>query len=514
MRQRTSQVLNSKSMVALQPGKPQRWSNNVIPELVSNWIDGIECPAAAAEEFTKLSPVNGKPLCQVARSRAEDIQSAVAAAQRAQPAWAEVPPVRRGMILHEIVLGMKAAQQDIARVVAAETGKSYAAAYGETGGAIELGLFYASEGQRLYGRTTTSGTANKYAMTVRQPIGVAGLIIAANTPIANVAWKVFPALICGNACVLKAAEDTPATAWIFGRIAQAAGLPAGALNIVQGYGEEAGAPLVAHPAVGVISFTGSTAVGRSIQRVAGERLARVSLELGGKNPLVVCDDADLDRAAQWVVLSAFSNAGQRCASGSRILIFETVYDRFRQLLVERTQQLKVGPGDDDDFGPVINEVQLNHMLQVVEQARHQGATVLVGGERLSDSEHRDGFYLAPTLIEGASRQAEISQCELFGPIATLYRAKDFDEALTLANDSSYGLTACIHTRNLHRAVRFCDKVQAGVVVVNAGTYGSEPHMPFGGLKQSGNGSREPGTEALDVYSELKDIYINIDPDAL
>ncbi|MCK6625147.1 MAG: aldehyde dehydrogenase family protein [Anaerolineae bacterium] len=488
--------------------------SQLYPTEVSNWINGQEVPAISGELFDKLNPANGQRLSRVARSHAEDVQQAVTAARQAQPAWADTPAVQRGMLLHKLVVGLQARQEEIARIVALETGKSYKDAYGETGGAIALGLFYASEGQRLYGRTTTSGTANKYAMTVRQPIGVAGLIIAANTPIANVAWKIFPAMICGNTAILKAAEDTPATAWIVGQIAQEVGLPPGVLNIIQGYGEEAGAPLVEHPDVGVISFTGSTEVGRLIQRAAGARLARVSLELGGKNPLVVCDDADLDNAAKWVLLSAFSNAGQRCASGSRIIIFDSIYEKFREMLVERTQMLKLGPTDDDDLGPVINEGQLNNMLASVEQAQQQGATVLVGGTRLTDPEHRAGFYMAPTLIENVDPQAEISACELFGPIAILYRVKDFDEALRLANDSPYGLTACIHTRSIHRAVRFCDKVQAGVAVVNAGTYGSEPHMPFGGLKQSGNGSREPGTEALDIYSELKDIYINIDPSQL
>lgn len=486
----------------------------LFPAEIPNWINGKEQPPVSGELFDKLSPASGNVLCRVARSRAADVQQAVEAAKRAQPAWADTPPVQRGLILHKIVMSMQSQQAEIVRVVAAETGKSSKDAYGETGGAIQCGLFYASEGQRLFGRTTTSGVPNKYAMTVRQPIGVAGLIIAANTPIANVAWKVFPALVCGNAAVLKAAEDAPATAWIFGRMAQEVGLPAGVLNIIQGYGEEAGAPLVEHPDVGVISFTGSTEVGRYIQRAAGERFARISLELGGKNALVVCDDADLDNAARWVLLSAFSNAGQRCASASRVIIFEAVYDKFRDMLVERTHRLKVGPTNDDDFGPVINEGQLKAMLAAVEQARRQGAVILTGGERMTDAEHRNGFYMAPTLLEGVDPHAEISQCELFGPITILYRVKDFDEALRLANDSPYGLTACIHTRCLHRAVRFCDKVQTGVAVVNAGTYGSEPHVPFGGCKQSGNGSREPGTEALNIYSEIKDIYINIDSNQL
>jgi len=483
----------------------------MFPNEIPNWINGQECASVSNEWFDKLNPATGQILCRAARSRKEDVVLAVNAAKRAQPAWAEMPAVQRGLLLHKLVVAMQNRQVEIAAIVAAETGKSNKEALGETSGAIQCGLFYASEGQRLYGRTNTSGTPNKYAMTVRQPIGVAGLIIAANTPIANVAWKIFPALICGNTAILKAAEDTPATAWIIGQLAQEVGIPAGVLNIIQGYGEEAGAPLVEHPDVGVLSFTGSTEVGRIIQRSAGERFARISLELGGKNPLVVCDDADLENAAKWVLLSAFSNAGQRCASTSRIIIFDSVYDQFREMLIARTQKLKMGASDEDDFGPVINEGQLNNMLEVVEKARQNGAVVLTGGGRLNDAEHKDGYYMAPTLLENVNPHDEISECELFGPVATLYRVKDFDEALALANDTPYGLTASIHTRNLHRAVRFCDKVQTGVAVVNAGTHGSEPHMPFGGRKLSGNGSREPGTEALDVYSELKDIYINIDP---
>jgi aldehyde dehydrogenase (NAD+) len=418
------------------------------------------------------------------------------------------------MVLQAIAMGLKQERERVAEIVALETGKSPGSALAETDGAIELGLFFAGEGQRLYGRTTTSGAPNRYAMTVRQPMGVAGLIVAANTPIANVAWKVFPALICGNAAVLKAAEDTPVTAWIFGKIAHAAGLPPGLLNIVQGYGEEAGAALVTHRGVDVISFTGSTTVGRRIGALAGERLTKVSLELGGKNPFIVCDDADLQNAAKWVLLSAFSNAGQRCASGSRIIIFDAVYEEFRALTIERTQKLRIGPSDDDDLGPVINETQLHSMLRAVHEAERRGATVLTGGHRLTTPAHKNGFYMAPTLLERVDPHDEISTTEVFGPIACLYRAEDFAAALAMANDSPYGLTACIHTRSLDRAVEFTQRVQAGVAVVNAGTYGSEPHMPFGGLKQSGNGSREPGTEALDIYSTLKDVYINVTPAAL
>lgn len=485
--------------------------SNLIPEFIPNWIDGAEIGARDGERFEKLNPHDGRVIAHVARSRAADIDNAVRAAQNAQRAWADVPPVRRGMMLHDVAMALKQNRETMARLVALETGKSYKLALGETDGAIELGIFYASEGQRLYGRTTTSGAPNRIAMTVRHPLGVAGLIIAANTPIANTAWKVFPALVCGNAAILKAAEDTPATSWYFGKLAQEAGLPRGILNIVQGYGEEAGAPLVAHPHVSVLSFTGSSAVGKLIARTAGEQLKRVSLELGGKNPLVVCDDADLENAVKWVLLSAFSNAGQRCASATRVIVFDAVYDAFCEMLVARARTLRVGPQDTDDFGPVINAEQLRCMVETVEHAQADGARILVGGTRLEDDAHRDGFYMAPTILDNVSADAEISTTELFGPITCLYRVANFEDALALANDSPYGLTASIHTRNIHRALRFMEKIQAGVVTINAGTYGSEPHMPFGGVKHSGNGSREPGTEALDIYSNLVDVYMNFDP---
>lgn len=501
-------------MAAGRPGKGVRVRKLGGPPEIPNWVGGHERAAISGALFDKLNPADGTLMSRVARSEAADVRAAVDAAKAAQPGWTDVTPVRRGEVLHDIAIGLKLRREEVARVVAAETGKSFKDALGETDAAIALGLFMAGEGQRLYGRTMTSGVRNKFAMTIRQPVGVAGLIIPANTPIANVAWKVFPALICGNAAVLKASEDTPATAWLFSSIAHDSGLPASVLNVVNGYGVEAGAPLVSHPDVGVVSFTGSTAVGRQIATEAGGRLAKVSLELGGKNPLIVCDDADLDNALKWVLLSAFSNAGQRCASGSRIIVFETIYDQFRGLLIEGTRKLRIGTADEDDFGPVINGRQLRNILSAIERAQKAGARLLTGGQRITDDAHRDGFYLAPTLIENVGPDDEISTAELFGPVACLYRVKDFSAALSLANDSPYGLTACIHTRNVHRAIQFTQTVEAGVAVVNGGTFGSEPHMPFGGLKQSGNGSREPGTEALDVYTNLKDVYINTDPEQL
>ncbi len=478
---------------------------------VSNFIDGDERPAASGATFEKLSPATGDVLSVVVRSTKDDVVTAIEAAKRAQPAWARETPADRGAILRRLAQLLERDQADVAAVVAAETGKAPREALGETGGAIEMGYFVAGEGRRLYGKTTTSAVPNRQAMVIRQPLGVAGLIIAANTPIANVAWKVFPALVCGNAAVLKASEDTPETALVFARLAKEAGLPPGVLNVVHGFGDEVGQPIVAHPDVAVVSFTGSTNVGRMIARVAGERLAKVCLELGGKNPLVVCDDADLERAADAAALSAYSNAGQRCAAGSRLIVFEQVYDRFVELMLERTRAQRVGPGDEHDLGPVINERQLEQMVTGVQRATESGARVLAGGERRADPEHATGFYMAPTLIEDAPLDSEIACTELFGPIATLHKAASFDDALAAANNTPYGLTAAIWTASVHRGQEFVTRIQSGVASVNGPTYGSEPHMPFGGLRDSGTGWREAGTEAIDVYSDLKTVYVNHDP---
>ncbi len=482
-----------------------------VPSVVPNQVDGQDALAGDGRTFAKIDPATGHVLCHVARSTAADVNAAVEIAKAAQPAWAAMTVVKRGEILRQLAMLMRTHRDSIAALVAKETGKSKKDALGETDAAIEMGFFVAGEGRRFYGQTTTSAVPNKSAMIVRQPLGVAGLIIAANTPIANVAWKAFPALLCGNAAILKAAEDTPLSAWAFGVLAREAGVPDGVYQTMHGFGEEAGAPLVEHPDVAVLSFTGSTEVGRWIAETAGRRLAKICLELGGKNPLIVCDDADLQNAVTWTLGSAFSTAGQRCAAGSRILVFDAVYDRFKQMLVEATGRLKVGTGDSDDYGPVINEGQMRNMLASVERAKAAGATVLTGGHRLTGGTYGDGFFVAPTIVEHAGPNDEISRNELFGPITILYRVRGFEEAIAMANASPYGLTASIHTQNINRAMTFVGRIQAGVAVVNGGTYGSEPHLPFGGLRQSGNGWREAGAQALDVYSDLKTVYINHNP---
>jgi aldehyde dehydrogenase (NAD+) len=482
-----------------------------IPTVIPNHLGGQDAAAGDGRTFAKIDPATGRAICQVARSTAADVTLAVEMASNAQPAWAATTVVKRGDILRQIALLMREHRAELADLVSKDTGKSRKDALGETDAAIEMGFFVAGEGRRFYGQTTTSAVPNKAAMVIRQPLGVAGLIIAANTPIANVAWKAFPALLCGNAAILKAAEDTPLSAWAFGVLARQAGVPDGVYTTLHGYGEEAGAPLVEHPDVAVVSFTGSCEVGRRIAAAAGRRLAKVCLELGGKNPLIVCDDADLKHAVTWTLGSAFSNAGQRCAAGSRIIVFDAVYDAFRQMLLDAVKQVKVGTSDTDDFGPVINEAQMDGMLASVDRARAAGAVVLTGGHRLTGERYGSGFFVAPTIVEHVGPNDEISRSELFGPITCLYRVAGFEEAIALANDSPFGLTASIHTKNLHRAMTFVGRIQSGVAVVNGGTYGSEPHLPFGGLRQSGNGWREAGTQALDVYSDLKTVYINHDP---
>lgn len=484
------------------------------PKKVLHWIDGRETASASGNFFARFNPATGEILAEVARGGKADVKKAVDAAVRVFDSWSSMPVIARANILRKAAQLIGERREEIARIVSLEGGKSFKNALGETEAAIELGYFIAGEGRRFYGKTTTSAMPNRVAETRRQPVGICGLIIASNTPLPNVAWKAFPALLCGNTAVMKSSEDTPLSVLWFAKILKEAGLPDGVFSVVQGLGKEAGAALVQNPQVDLISFTGSVAVGKWIVQTAEERLAKVCLELGGKNPLVVCDDANLESAADFAASSAFSNAGQRCASGSRIIIFDSVYEKFREIFLAKTKALKVGVLDGDDLGPVINERQLQNMLKELAVAKKRGAKIIAGGNRLMGGEYKNGFYLEPTILENISPKDDISQHELFGPITVLYQAKDFNQALELANNSSFGLTAAIHTANIHRAEVFKQKCRAGVISVNGPTHGSEPHLPFGGVKNSGNGWREPGTEALDVYSEWKTIYTRHDPERI
>ncbi len=472
---------------------------------IPNWINGQESPPENNSWLEKFNPHTGELLCHVADSSSTDTRRAITAAGEAFPGWSELTPIKRGQILADIVAAMKRRADELAECIAVETGKPPQDAKGEVGGAILQAEYFAGEGMRLYGRSLTSGTPGKSSYTIRQPRGIAGLIVPANTPIANIAWKTFPALICGNTVVMKAAEDSPRIACLFAQLCKEAGLPDGVFNVIQGRGQSAGSALVEDSRVAVISFTGSTAVGRWIAEVAGRRLARISLELGGKNPFVVCDDADLDQAVHWASLSAFSNAGQRCAAGSRILVFKDIYDSFRDKLVSKVQSLKLGVDAGCDLGPVINKRQQQNILAAIETAKTQGGKILCGGSAPVSADLANGYYVVPTVIEGLHPSAELGCTEIFGPVTTLHPVDDLADALRLANSTEYGLTAAIHTCNVDRAMWFAQRVKAGVANINLGTFGSEPHMPFGGFGASGNGTREPGIEALDVYSELKNI---------
>ena len=465
-----------------------------------NLVAGEDRPAASGAWLDKLRPADGRLLCRVARSGAEDAAAAVAAARAAQPAWGASTAVERGDVVRTIAELLRERREEASELVAEETGKSLALARGETDAAIEMGLFVAGEGRRSYGRTTTASMPHRTVLTLRRPVGVAALLISFNTPLPNVAWKAFPSIFCGNASVLKPSEHAPLSAWWLGRLCVEAGLPEGVLNVLQGLGPEAGMPLVEDERVDLVSFTGSARTGRLLAEAGGRRLAKTVMELGGKNAMVVCDDADLDRAVEWALASAFSNAGQRCAAGSRIVVLDAVYDAFLERLVAGVDGL-------EDVGPVISEGAMERILAAVARARDGGARVLRGGERVGDT----GWHVAPTLVEGLAVDAPLSRDELFGPVATLYRVEGFDEAVGVANASPYGLTAAIHTASVHRAMLFAERVAAGVVVVNAGTHGSEPHMGFGGVKSSGTGWKEAGVEALDVYSETQYVNLVVDP---
>jgi len=467
--------------------------------------------SASGETFEKRSPIDDRVVAAVTRGSAADVARAVDAAAGAADAWARVPAPRRGEILGRAAALLRANERELGEVVQTETGKPWKNAIAEVSSSADLAVFMEGEGSRLYGKTMTTPVLNRSVRTERAAIGVCAAIMPFNSPLAGVAWKAFPALLCGNAIVAKSHELTPFTAVAFGKILRDAGLPRGVYSVVQGLGPEVGTPLIEDVRVGLVSFTGSVPTGKRIQQTVSGRdvLAKVCLELGGKNPLVVCDDADLPLAVEHAVASAFIDAGQRCAAGSRLIVFDAVYDAFRDALVARAKKVKIGSGAEDDCGPVITRASMDRLLTSVDAAVSRGAHVLTGGHPVASL--APGYYMEPTILDHVSHDDEISQQELFGPVTCLYRVSGFDEALRLANATAFGLTGAIHTSNTHRIEQFISRYRAGLVSINGPTYGAGPHMPFGGVKNSGNGFREPGTESLDVYCEWKTIVVNHDP---
>jgi alpha-ketoglutaric semialdehyde dehydrogenase len=467
--------------------------------------------ASDSEMFEKLCPIDDRIVAHVAKGGLAEVTRAVDIAIEAAETWGRVPAPKRGAIIGRATALLRERERAFGTIIQTETGKPWKNAVAEVASSVDLGVFMESEGSRFYGKTMPSPIAHRSVQTVRSPIGVCAAIMPFNSPLAGIAWKVFPALVCGNAVVVKSHELTPYTAVAFGHLLRDAGLPSGLYSVVQGSGPDVGVPLVEDTRVGIVSFTGSSATGKLIQRTVSERrvLAKVCLELGGKNPFVVCDDADLAAAAELAVASAFIDAGQRCASGSRLIVFDSVYEEFRRALLAKVAAVKVGSGPEDDCGPVISRANLDRLLMQVSTAQMRGAKVIAGGGMVEAL--APGYYMQPTVLEGVSSEDEISQLELFGPVTCLYRASDFDDAVRLANSTNYGLTGAIHTSSVHRAQEFISRYRGGLVSINGATYGSGPHMPFGGVKNSGNGFREPGTEALDVYTEWKTVVTNHTP---
>jgi aldehyde dehydrogenase (NAD+) len=390
--------------------------------------------------------------------------------------------------------------------MAHEMGKVLPEARGDVQEAIDMAYYMGGEGRRLFGQTTPSELRDKFMMSIRMPVGVVGAITPWNFPIAIPAWKLCPALVCGNTVVLKPAEDTPLLAQRFVDILHEAGLPEGVVQIVHGYGEEAGDALVRHPDVPVITFTGSRETGVLVTKNAADQLKHVHLELGGKNAIIVMDDADLDLAVDGIVWSAFGTAGQRCTAASRVIVQRGAYDALQKKLVERAEKMKIGaPWEDDtDIGPVINETAVNKIHSYTVIGQDEGAKLLTGGERVEGH----GFYYRPTVFAEVEPQMRIAQEEIFGPTTALIPVETFEDAVLAANSVRYGLSSSIFTRDVNKAFRAMRDLQTGITYINAGTTGAEVHLPFGGMKQTGNGHREAGQAALDVFTEWKSVYVD------
>jgi aldehyde dehydrogenase (NAD+) len=470
-----------------------------------DWVDAV-----AGETFESRSPANGEALGTFPRSQSDDVDRAVDAAKAAYEEWRLVPAPKRGEILFRFAELVRDAKDDLSQLIAREMGKVLPEAGGDVQEAIDMAQYMAGEGRRLWGQTTPSELRDKFNMSVRMPIGVVGAITPWNFPIAIPAWKITPALVCGNTVVLKPAEETPRLAERFVELLTEAGLPPGVLNVVHGFGEEAGDRLVRHPDVPVITFTGHRETGIAVTKAAADHLKHVHLELGGKNAIIVLDDADLDLAVEGIVWSAFGTSGQRCTAASRVIVHEAVYGALESKLVAAAERLRLGPGweEDTDVGPVISAAALEKIHSYTGIGRDEGARLLTGGEVATGNGLDSGFYYRPTVFGNVEAGMRIAQEEIFGPTTALIPVADFDEAVRVANGIRYGLSSSIYTRDVNRAFRAMRDLVTGITYVNAGTTGAEVHLPFGGAKETGNGHREAGQAALDVFTEWKSIYVD------
>ncbi len=471
-----------------------------------NFVGGSWVDAASGETFESSSPATGESLGSVPRSAAADVDRAVAAAKAAFEDWRLVPAPERGAILFRFAELLRAHKAELTDLMTREMGKVKAEAGGDVQEAIDMSTFMGGEGRRLYGQTTPSELRDKFMMSVRMPVGVIGAITPWNFPVAIPSWKLCPALVCGNTIVLKPAEDTPLLAGRFVALLDEAGLPPGVVNLVNGYGEEAGDALVRHPDVPVITFTGSRETGVAVTKAAADNLKHVHLELGGKNAIVVMDDADVELAVEGIVWSAFGTSGQRCTAASRVIVHEAVYAELQRKLVAAAERLRLGPGweDESDVGPLINGAALEKVHSYTRIGIDEGAKLLTGGEPAGG----DGCYYPPTVFADVDPRMRIAQEEIFGPTTALIPVASFDEAVAAANSVQFGLSSSIYTRDVNRAFRAMRDLEAGITYVNAGTTGAEVHLPFGGVKATGNGHREAGLAALDLFTEWKSIYVD------
>jgi len=486
-------------------------ATSIAPRVYNNFINGEWVASKSGQAYENRNPANTDELIGMfVFSTSEDVDAAVEAAKQAYKTWRLVPAPKRAEILYRAAELLLLRKEEFSKDMTREMGKVLAETRGDVQEAIDMTYYMAGEGRRLFGQTTPSELPNKFAMSVRQSIGVCGLITPWNFPMAIPSWKMMPALIAGNTVVLKPAEDTPLSSYHLVQTLTEAGVPHGVVNLVSGDGPSAGAPLAQHKDVPVMSFTGSTAVGKLISQSCAPDFKHVSLEMGGKNIIIVMEDANLDLAIDGAVWGGFGTTGQRCTAASRVAVHKSVYKEFVERFVARTKKLKVGDGLDSivDMGPCINEQQLKTVMSYVEIGKIEGAKLLAGGNRLDSGPHAKGWFHEPTIFGNVDPQMRIAQEEIFGPVVSVIPVESFEQAIDVANGVAYGLSASIYTRNVNRAFAAMRDLYTGIVYVNAPTIGAETHLPFGGTKQTGNGHREAAIAAIDFFTEWKTLYID------
>jgi len=482
----------------------------LIGQLCRNYINGEWVESKSAKIVERRNPAStDEVVARIPLSTREEMKHAIVAAKAAFPAWRETPAPNRGRILFTAVRLMQEHKEELARLLTREEGKALKDSLGEVQRAINITEFMAGEARRMNGETLTSELPKNFAYTLRQPLGVVGAITPWNFPVAIPVWKIAPALVCGNTVVFKPATLTPLTAMRIVEIFAQAGLPAGVLNLVMGSGKDAGDELVTNIHVHGLSFTGSNEVGCALYTSGAQRLKKIQCEMGGKNPVVVLSDADLHLAMESTLFGAFASTGQRCTATSRVVIEDAVADKFLSMLLERTKTFAVGDGLEPgvEMGPSVDESQMNTVLKYIEIGKND-AKLLCGGERLSGPRYDKGWFVSPTIFDQVRPDSPLSQEEIFGPVLSIVRVKNFDEALAVANSVRYGLTSAIYTTDSNKIFEFVDKIETGMTHVNSPTVGGEAHVPFGGAKESSVGPREVGHAALDFYTDTKIVYID------